>query len=150
MKKLLLAGTTVLLMATGTTYAAEKTPDELQQEENHIFSIDGVQQKTFHKLIASGMNARIAIFGFVNPDCTAKEHAVRITKEPEHGKVTVSPTKEFLTYKGNAAKCSQHKTQTTEIKYKSEDKYTGKDEVGALVLWEGGYAWEVQITLDVR
>jgi hypothetical protein len=34
----------------------EKTPEQLKQEENHIFNIDGVQQKTYRKLVASGNN----------------------------------------------------------------------------------------------
>ena len=42
MKKLLLAGTTVVLMATGTVHAAEKTQDELQQEENYIWPAPGL------------------------------------------------------------------------------------------------------------
>ena len=41
-KKLLLAGTTVVLMATGTVHAAEKTQDELQQEENYIWPAPGL------------------------------------------------------------------------------------------------------------
>jgi len=151
MKKCLLSILALGLLSS-FAFAAEKTPEELQQEENHIFAIDGVQQKNFRKLVASGMNTRVGLFNHINPDCTSKDFAVRITKQPEHGTVEVSPTKEYLTYKKDSFyyKCGQHKTQATEIKYKSADKYTGKDELDALILWQGGYAWEVHVEIDVR
>jgi hypothetical protein len=69
MKKFALTALAIGLLSS-TAFAAEKTQEQLQQEENRIFNIDGIQQKTFRKLVASGANTKVAWFGDVNPDCT--------------------------------------------------------------------------------
>lgn len=135
-----------------TAFAAEKTQEQIDQEANRIFGIDGVQQKTFHKLVASGTTTKVAWFGDINPDCTSKNSTVRITKQPEHGTIEAVQNQDYLAWPKDTFryKCGQHKVQVHQIKYKSADKYTGKDEADVLVLWDGGYAWEVHLDIDVR
>ena len=46
--------------------------------------------------------------------------------------------------------CNQHRVKGIQINYKSTGKYIGGDAVEALVLFPGGFAWEVQYKISVR
>src|SRR5262249_51911126 len=77
---------------------------------------------------------------------------VRVTKQPEHGTTeligaTLYPTfpKENIRYK-----CNQHKVRGHQLNYKSSEKYTGSDSLEVLVLYPGGFAREVNFTINVR
>ena len=150
--KAVLMTSIALALVSANALAQEKTPEPLREEKNHIFSIDGIQQKNYRKLVASGTTTKITWFGDANPDCTSKDFTIRITKQPEHGKLDITRAQDYLAWPKESIrfKCNQHKLETQQIKYKSEDKYIGKDEAELLVLWDGGYAWEVRFDIDVR
>jgi hypothetical protein len=93
-------------------------------------------------------------FTNLNPDCGSRGVPVlRIVNPPEHGTAETAQGDDYPGYpKENIrVKCNQHKVGGTQIKYKSADKYTGKDTMDLLVLFpESGVAWEIHYEIDVR
>jgi hypothetical protein len=93
------------------------------------------------------------LFASLNPDCTASgDVTVRVTKQPEHGKVETVATTEYAHYpKENIrSKCNQHKVKGTLVNYKAAEKYTGNDEFDLLILYPGGLARELHFDISVR
>ena len=99
-------------------------------------------------------NTRIGFFTFVNPDCSARggDVTIRVVNQPEHGTTETSSLRDYPGYAKESLryKCNQTKAQGTQIKYKSADKYTGKDALDVLVMFGEGLAWEVHFDLSVR
>jgi hypothetical protein len=152
MKKLLLT-TLALGLLSLPALAGDKTPEQLREESSIIAAHDGLQRHKFTRIVPSNKEQRVFFAHQVHPDCSSVGEAViRITKEPEHGKVRVTPTTDYAGYpKENIRyKCNQHKVQGQQITYRSEDKYTGDDTVEALVIFQNGFAWEVSIDVMVR
>ena len=77
---------------------------------------------------------------------------IHITKQPEHGALTIAAATGFPGYpKENLRyKCNQHRVKGMQINYKSAAKYTGDDAFELLVLFSNGFAWEVQYDVSVR
>jgi hypothetical protein len=115
-----------------SAFAEDKTPEQLREERSHIFGIEGLQNQTVHRFVASGAKQQIGFYTSHNPDCTAAGDVnVRVTKQPEHGTVeTVARTDYVVHYaKENIrSKCNQHKVKGTLVNYKAAEKYTGNDE----------------------
>jgi hypothetical protein len=64
-------------------FAEEKSPEQYREERSHIFSIEGLENHTFSRVVASGSKQRIGFYASVNPDCSATgDINVRVTKQP--------------------------------------------------------------------
>jgi hypothetical protein len=114
---------------------------------------EALEKKQFARVVASGTSTRIGFFHALHPDCSASGNVdIRVTKQPEHGKVDISATNSFPTYpKENIRyKCNQHRVRGQLITYKSAEKYVGNDELDLLVLYPNGFAWEVHVEISVR
>jgi hypothetical protein len=119
----------------------------------HIFGIEGQENQTFTRVVASGTKQRMGFFHALHPDCTATGDVnVRVTKQPEHGTVETVGTTGYARYpKENIrSKCNQHKVKGMLVNYKSAEKYTGNDEFDLLVLYPGGFASELHYDISVR
>jgi hypothetical protein len=117
------------------------------------FGQEGLDKKQFTRVVASGTNTRIGFFTWTNPDCTAIGNIdVRVTKQPEQGKVEITTTTNFPSYPKEHVrfKCNQHKVKGMQINYKSAEKYVGDDALDLLVLFPNGFAWEVHYDVSVR
>ena len=117
------------------------------------FAQEGLEKKQFTRVVVSGTNTRIGFFHALNPDCTASGNVnIRVTKQPEHGSAETIATTNYPNYpKENVrAKCNEHKVRGVQLNYKSAEKYVGSDELELLILFPGGYAWEVRYNIDVR
>jgi hypothetical protein len=80
-------------------FAEDKTPERLREERSHIFGIEGLENQTFTRFVASGAKLRIGFFHALNPDCTAIGNVnVRVTKQPEHGTVEITAATNFPGY----------------------------------------------------
>jgi hypothetical protein len=76
--------------------AEEKSLEQLDRERSRIWGAEGLQSLQFARTIPSGTNQRIEFFTALNPDCTASgDINVRVTKQPEHGKVEIASTAHF-------------------------------------------------------
>ncbi len=107
----------------------------------------------YTRVVVSGKSQRLAFLTSLNPDCTsAGDVDVRVTKEPEHGKVDTSTASLFPNYpkESNRYKCTEHKVKGVQINYKSAEKYTGKDEFDLLILYPGGIASEIHYDMSVH
>jgi hypothetical protein len=117
------------------------------------FAQEGLEKKQYTRVVPSETNQRIFFFTSLNPDCSASGNVnVRIVKKPEHDTVETIPTMNFPTYakEHTRFKCNQHKVRGIQVNYKSAEKYVGDDALDMLVLFPGGFAWEVHVDIDVR
>jgi hypothetical protein len=115
--------------------------------------IEGLESQTFTRFVGSGAKHRIGFYVYLNPDCSAIGNVnVRVTKEPEHGKVETVATTDYAHYsKENIrSKCNQHKVKGTLVNYKAAEKYTGNDEFDLLILYPEGFARELHFDISVR
>ena len=136
-----------------SAFAQEKSPEQLREEDGHIWGIDGLKQTNMRKIVPTAANTRVGFWYNTNPDCTARgEINVRVVNAPEHGTTEISKVGDYVGYAKDSRpfKCNQHKTQGVQLKYKSADKYVGKDAVDVLVIFEDGYAMESHIDIYVR
>src|SRR5262245_27541506 len=102
---------------------------------------------------SASKNQRIGFFTYLTPDCdSGGEVEVRITKKPEHGTAETTTATNFPGYpKENIRfKCNEHKVRGAQINYKSAEEYVGDDTLDLLVLFPGGFAWEVHYDISVR
>ena len=134
-------------------FAEEKTLERLREESNYIFGSEGLQKHRMTRVVPSGANQRIGFFTSLNPDCTSSgPFNVRITKQPEHGAVSVATATNFPNYARETIrrKCNHHRVKGMQINYKSTENYIGDDALELLVLFPTGFAWEIQSDVSVR
>jgi hypothetical protein len=114
---------------------------------------EGLDKKQFTRVVASGKKERLGFFTSLHPDCTSRGDAdIRVTKQPEHAAIEIAPTISFPTYRKEDVRynCNQHKVKGVQVNYKSAEKYVGDDAFDLLVLFPGGFAWEVHYDVSVR
>jgi hypothetical protein len=94
MKTLML--TVLAFGLSSSAFAEDKTPERLREEGNYIFGHEGLQKHRFARVVPSETNQRIGFFSALNPDCTTSgDISIRVTKEPQHGAVQITPTSNF-------------------------------------------------------
>jgi hypothetical protein len=128
-------------------FAEDKTPERLREERGHIWGVDGLEKHTLTRVIASGKKERIGFFNALDPDCTSRGDVnIRVTKQPEHGTIETAPATLFPNYAKEQIryKCNQHKVKGVQVNYKSAEKYVGDEAFDLLILFPGGFAWEVK------
>jgi hypothetical protein len=136
-----------------SAFAQEKSPEQLREERSRIFGVEGLENQTLTRVVASGAKQRMGFYSALNPDCSASgDINVRITKQPEHGTVETVSTTNYPGYPKESSrfKCNQHKVKGALVNYKAAEKYTGNDEFDLLILLPGGYAWELHYDISVR
>jgi hypothetical protein len=136
-----------------SAFAEEKSREQLREESNQLFGVEGVQKIELNRIIASGTKQRIGFFYALHPDCSAQgDVTIRVTKQPEHGTTEIAAATLFPSFeKENIRyKCNQHKVRGQQVNYKSAEKYSGSDTLELLVLYPGGFAREVQFDISVR
>jgi hypothetical protein len=117
------------------------------------FAQEGLDKKQFTRVVGSGKKERFGFYTSLQPDCTSRGNAdIRVTKQPEHGSTEITPAINLPTYPKEHAryKCNEHKVKGVEVNYKSAEKYVGDDAFDLLVLFPGGFAWEVHYDISVR
>ena len=125
MSKFLLTVCAFLLFLS-SAFAQDKSPEQLREERSRIFGIEGQDNQTYNRVVASGTKQQIGFYVSLNPDCTASGDVnVRVTKQPEHGTVESVGRTDFIHYPKESirAKCN---------------------------LFPGGTAWEVHYNISVR
>jgi hypothetical protein len=111
-----------------------------------------LQKYQFTRIIPSGANQRIQFVTSLNPDSTSNgDINVRVTTQPEPGKVEITSTSHFPSYskESNRYKCNEHKVKGVLVNYKAE-KYVGDDAFDLLIIYPGGLAREVHYDMNVR
>jgi hypothetical protein len=129
------------------------SPEQRREEGNRILTTEGLRKEQATRVVASSKDQRIGFFTYLTPDCdSGGEVEVRITKKPEHGTAETTTATNFPGYpKENIRfKCNEHKVRGVQINYKSAEEYVGDDTLDLLVLFPGGFAWEVHYDISVR
>jgi hypothetical protein len=115
---------------------------------------DGTTHQDLARVVPSGKEMRIYWIYMLNTDCSAKEEPsldMRILSQPKHGKAEVTAFSSIASYAhADWKKCNGVKAPGMGIKYKSAEHFTGKDSLQILVFYDGGFAQEVTITINVR
>jgi hypothetical protein len=151
MNKLLLTACAFGLFFS-SALAQEKSLEQLDKEGNPIWGAEGLQKYQFTRIIPSGANQRIQFVTSLNPDSTSNgDINVRVTTQPEPGKVEITSTSHFPSYskESNRYKCNEHKVKGVLVNYKAE-KYVGDDAFDLLIIYPGGLAREVHYDMNVR
>jgi hypothetical protein len=146
MKGLLLA-VCVLGLLSPSAFAQDRSPEQRREDGR------GLRQERVTRDIPSGTSWRIGFFTALNPDCTSSGNVnIRVTKQPEHGSTETTTATNYPAYpKANLrARCNEHKVRGVQVNYKSAEKYVGSDELELLILFPGGFAWEVHYDIEVR
>jgi hypothetical protein len=97
-----------------SAFAEEKSPEQYREERSHIFGIEGLENQTLTRVVASGAKQRIGFYASLNPDCSGTgDINVRVTKQPEHGTVETVATTGYAHWskENTRSKCSQHKVK---------------------------------------
>ena len=134
-------------------FAEEKSPEQLREERSRILGVEGLENQTISRVIASGAKLRIGFFTSLTPDYSSNgDVIVRVTKQPEHGTVETLVKTDYAYYpKENIRnRCNQHKVKGTQVSYKGAEKYTGNDDFELLVLYPTGIASEYHFDISVR
>jgi hypothetical protein len=135
------------------TQIATAPLEQLDAERNRIWGAAGLQRTQLTRIVASGTTHRIAFLHALHPDCTASGDVhVRVTQEPEHGKIEIIPMSDFARYsKDNIrSRCNQHKVKGVLVNYKADKKYVGDDAFVLLVIYPQGLAEEGHFNISVR
>jgi hypothetical protein len=153
MKTSFVIAAAILVAGLLPAYAQEKSLDEIDKRSERLHFAEGLSRETFDRIIISGTKTQIGFFHSLNPDCTLTgETIVRVTKEPEHGKIDIATINSFAHFKKDNIrfKCNEHKVKGPAVFYKSEDKYVGDDAVDFLVIFPKGFAWDLHVNLKVK
>jgi hypothetical protein len=127
-------------------------PPEPSPKPAPAFGQEGLDKKQFTRVVASGTNQRIGFYTWLNPDCTAGNVNIRVTKQPEHGSTEITTAINFPGYpkEHSRSKCNDHEVRGVQVNYKSAEKYVGDDALDLLVFFPSGFAWEVHYDISVR
>jgi hypothetical protein len=152
MSKFLLTVCYLFGLFVSTAIAQEKSREELDRESLRIWGIEGLRKDNATRIIPSGTNQRIIFVTWLNPDCTSAGNInVRITNQPEHGKVETMATFDYPHYSKEQIrfKCNQHKVKGVVLNYKAE-KYAGDDAFDVLIMYPDGFAREIHYDISLR
>ena len=105
------------------------------------------------RYVPSGGTVKLTFFCNINPDCSASgTPTIRITKQPEHGRVAVSQTRDFCHFPPSNPRnvCNTRRVQGVAVRYTAERGHTGYDSVGAEVFFPDGAMRSGTFNISVR
>jgi len=105
------------------------------------------------RYVPSGGSVKLTFFCNINPDCSASGlPTVRITKQPEHGRVSVSQTRDFCYFQPSNPRnvCNNRRVSGVGVRYTAQRGYTGYDSVGAEVFFPSGSMRSGTYSINVR
>ena len=115
-----------------------------------LLSTFGAQAQRY---VASGQTLKLYFTASVNPDCSAAGMpTIRVTKPPEHGRVSIKQTRDFLAFPQSDTRnvCNRRRVSGVVISYMSQRGYTGSDSVGAEIIYPTGSHRSGTFSITVR
>jgi hypothetical protein len=115
-------------------------------------SATAVQGRTISKTVATGRPLKLGFFSSVNPDCSSRGRpTIRLTRAPEHGRVTVTQTMDFPNFPASNVRfvCNKSRVAGTAINYVSDRGFVGTDNVQAETIFPDGNSTQRSYTIKV-
>jgi hypothetical protein len=105
------------------------------------------------RYVSPGNTLKLTFFCNITPDCTAAgTPAVRITRPPEHGRVSVLQTRDFCYFRrpNPRAACNRRRVAGVAVHYTAPRGYTGYDSIGVEVISASGVMRTGTYSIQVR
>jgi hypothetical protein len=103
--------------------------------------------------VAAGKTVKLHFAASVNPDCSnAGTPTVRITRSPEHGRVTQQQTRDFTYFPPSNVRsaCNTRRVSGVAIRYTAQRGYVGYDSVGVEIFYTTGRKRSGTFNINVR
>jgi hypothetical protein len=107
----------------------------------------------FRRVAAADQKLLVGFFYDLNPDCSSIGYAtVRITEQPQHGKVTMENGTGFSTFPQNNIRyeCNKRRSDGVVVSYVPEAGFTGADSLTVDVILPDGGFYKRHYAIDVR
>jgi hypothetical protein len=114
-------------------------------------SCQTTDSRTVSPVAVAGLPLKIGHFASLNPDCTSMGEVVaRITKNADHGVVTIQPGQGYTNYPETNPRnhCNYKPTSGVNVIYVSNSGYIGPDSVGLDFFYPNGS--ELQFAVNVK
>ena len=101
----------------------------------------------------SGRPLKLNFSNTTNPDCSSiGETIVKLTREPQHGRVTISKASDFPSFpkKNVRYTCNKQRVSGTKTVYVSERGFTGTDSAAIEIIFASGSTARRSYTINVR
>jgi hypothetical protein len=118
-----------------------------------LFSATASQGDSATKYAISGRPLKLGFANSTYPDCsTVGRPTIRIIRAPEHGRVTVSQTRDFPSFPVSniRSECNRRRVSGAAIYYVSQRGFVGTDYVDVEVIFAGGELRQRSFTINVR
>jgi len=118
-----------------------------------LMSATAAQAQSSTKYVASGQLVTLGFFYSTNPDCSSiGRPTIRITRSPDHGRVTVVQTTGFPTFPSSNIRsvCNRRRVAGATLNYVSQRGFGGTDYVQAEIIFASGNYRQVSYIINVR
>lgn len=118
-----------------------------------FFAADAAQAQHLTMTAISGRPLKLNFSNTTNPDCTAVgETVVKLTQEPQHGRVTISKASDFPSFQKKNVRytCNKKRVSGTKTVYVSERGFTGTDHASIEIIFATGSTARRSYTINVR
>jgi hypothetical protein len=118
-----------------------------------LFSATAAPGQSATKYAVSGRPLKLSFFASTNPDCsTVGRPAIRLIRQPEHGRVTVTQTADFPNFSASniRSECNRRRVAGAAIYYVSQRGFVGTDYVQAEIIFASGNVRQASYTINVR
>jgi hypothetical protein len=118
-----------------------------------LFSATAARGQSTTKYAISGRPLKLSFFSTTNPDCSSVGRpTIRLTRAPEHGRVTVTQTTDFPSFPVSnvRSQCNRRRVAGAALYYVSQRGYVGPDYVQAEIIFASGNLRQVSYAINVR
>ena len=118
-----------------------------------LFAATAAHGQHLTKTALSGKPLKLNFSNATNPDCTSiGETVVRLTQEPQHGRIAISKASDFPAFrKGNARRdCNKKRVAGTQTVYVPERGYTGSDSAAIEIIFPTGATARRSYWIEVK
>jgi len=113
----------------------------------------GAQAQRLTMTAISGKPLKLNFSNSTNPDCgSVGETVVRLTQEPQHGRITISKASDFPSFPKQNVRhaCNKKRVAGTQTVYVSERGYLGSDSAGIEIVFASGGTARRSYTINVK
>jgi hypothetical protein len=141
MKRALISACILELLSSQAHGQTEWTPEE---------SKAGIRKIEQTRYVRAGKQFSSSLT-FINIACVVQDSDHEVTKEPEHGTVTIEVVEHHTNFAKDSprAKCNEKKVRGHVISYKANAGYAGTDAFEVMSIGPSGHAFRYVVTVNV-